>query len=62
MHTWVDGWDWLWMTLTMGIWLIVLGAVIFIAVRLTQRPPKSLAPTDEGRLHLPHPSSGYSTL
>ena len=34
MHTWVEGWDWLWMTLMMGFWLVVLGAVIFIAVRL----------------------------
>ncbi len=39
MHTWMDGWDWLWMTLTMGFWLVVLGAVIYIAVRLAQRPP-----------------------
>lgn len=38
MH-WMDGWDWLWMTLMMGFWLVVLGAVIFIAVRLAQRPP-----------------------
>jgi hypothetical protein len=26
MHTWVSGWDWLWMTLMMGFWLVVLGA------------------------------------
>jgi hypothetical protein len=39
MHTWVSGWDWLWMTLMMGFWLVVLGAVIFVAVRLAQRPP-----------------------
>lgn len=39
MHTSIDGWDWLWMTLMMGFWLVVLGAVIFIAVRLAQRPP-----------------------
>jgi hypothetical protein len=38
MH-WMDGWDWLWMTLMMGFWLVFLGAVIFIAVRLAQRPP-----------------------
>ena len=38
-HTWMDGWDWLWMTLTMGFWLVFLGAVIYIAVRLAQRPP-----------------------
>ena len=45
MHTWVNGWDWLWMTLMMGFWLVVLGAVIFIGVRLAQRPPSK--PTAE---------------
>jgi hypothetical protein len=39
MHTWIDGWDWLWMTLMMGFWLVILGAVIYIAVRLAHRPP-----------------------
>ena len=39
MQTWVEGWDWFWITLLMGFWLVVLGAVIFIAVRLAQRPP-----------------------
>lgn len=38
MHAWVDGWDWVWMTLMMGFWLVILAAVIFIAVRLAQRP------------------------
>jgi hypothetical protein len=38
MHTWVSGWDWLWMTLIMGFWLVVLGAAVFVAVRLAQRP------------------------
>jgi heme/copper-type cytochrome/quinol oxidase subunit 2 len=32
-----DGWDWLWMTLTMGFWLVVLGVVVYVAVRLAQR-------------------------
>jgi hypothetical protein len=27
------------MTLMMGFWLVVLGAVIFAAVRFAQRPP-----------------------
>lgn len=41
MHAWVDGWDWVWMTLMMGFWLVVLAAVVFIAVRLAQpRPTK----------------------
>ncbi len=40
MHTtWMNGWDWLWMTLMMGFWLVVLGAVIYIAVRLAHRSP-----------------------
>jgi hypothetical protein len=39
MHTWIDGLDWLWMALMMGFWLVVLGAVIYIAVRLAQGPP-----------------------
>jgi hypothetical protein len=38
MHTWIDGWDWLGMTLMMGFWLVVLGA-FYIALRLGQRPP-----------------------
>ena len=32
-----DGWDWLWMTITMGVWLVALGAVVFVAARLAQR-------------------------
>ncbi len=40
MHTtWMNGWDWLWMTLMMGFWLVVLGAVIYIGVRLAHRSP-----------------------
>lgn len=39
MHGSVDGWDWLWMTLMMGFWVVALGVVVFLAVRLTQRPP-----------------------
>ena len=30
---WHDGWDWLWMTFVMGFWLLVLGVVIYLAVR-----------------------------
>jgi hypothetical protein len=32
------GWDWVWMTFMMGFWLIVFGAVVYVAVRLGQRP------------------------
>ena len=39
MHGWMDGSDWVWMTMMMGFWLVLLGAVVYIAVRLAQRPP-----------------------
>jgi hypothetical protein len=32
-----DGGDWLWMTLGMGLWLIVTGAVVYAAVTLANR-------------------------
>lgn len=34
---WHDGWDWVWMTFMMGFWVVVLGAVVYAAVRLAQR-------------------------
>lgn len=37
----MDGWDWLWMPFAMGLWLLVIGAVVYIAVRLAQRPPRA---------------------
>jgi hypothetical protein len=40
MHAWVDGWGWIWMTLMMGLWVVLIGAVVLIAVRLAQRSPK----------------------
>jgi len=39
MHAWIDGWDWVWMTFMMGFWVVLLGAVVYVAVRLAQRPP-----------------------
>ncbi len=38
MHD-MAGWDWIWMTFMMGFWIALLGAVVYIAVRLAQRPP-----------------------
>ena len=35
----VDGWDWLWMTFGMTFWIVLIGVVVFVAVRLAQRPP-----------------------
>ena len=37
---WMDGWDWAWMSFMMVFWVVVLGAVIYAAVRLAQRPPR----------------------
>jgi heme/copper-type cytochrome/quinol oxidase subunit 2 len=39
MYHWMDGWNWLWMSSVMVFWLVVLGAVIYVAVRLANRPP-----------------------
>jgi heme/copper-type cytochrome/quinol oxidase subunit 2 len=39
MHS-IDGADWLWMSFMMVFWLVVLGAVVYAAVRLAQRPPR----------------------
>jgi heme/copper-type cytochrome/quinol oxidase subunit 2 len=40
MHAWVDGWGWFWMTLMMGLWVVLIGAVVYVAVRFAQRSPK----------------------
>jgi hypothetical protein len=39
VHGWMDGWDWVWMSFMMVFWVGVLGAVVYAAVRLAQRPP-----------------------
>ena len=37
----MDGWDWLWMTFGMGLWIVLIGAVVYVAVRLAQRSPNA---------------------
>lgn len=41
--SWGSGGDWLWMTLLMLVWLVVLGGLVYAAVRLAlqheHRPP-----------------------
>jgi hypothetical protein len=37
---WMNGWDWVWMTFMMVFWVVLLGAVIYAAVRLALRPPR----------------------
>jgi hypothetical protein len=39
MHAWMNGWDWVWMTFMMSFWVVLLGAVVYIAVKLANRPP-----------------------
>jgi hypothetical protein len=34
----MNGWDWIWMTFMMVFWIAVLGGVVYLAVRLAQRP------------------------
>lgn len=41
MHAWIDRSDWIWMTAMMGLWLVLLGGVVYLAVRLAKRPPSS---------------------
>ena len=42
---WNSGWDWLWMILMVLLWGVVLGGVVYAAVRLAlqhqQKPPLS---------------------
>jgi hypothetical protein len=35
----MEGFDWFWMTLMMGFWLIAIGTVVYVAVRLATRRP-----------------------
>ena len=39
MSQWMDGWSWLWMSFMMAFWVVALGVVIYVAVRLANRPP-----------------------
>jgi hypothetical protein len=40
MPVWMNDWGWFWMTFMMVFWVVLLGAVVFVAVRLAQRPPR----------------------
>jgi hypothetical protein len=39
MH-WMDGFDWVWMTLIGVFWIVFAGAVLYVAARVLQRPPR----------------------
>ena len=34
----MGGWDWLWMSLAPMIWIVLIGVVVFVAVRLASPP------------------------
>ena len=36
-HGYVDGWDWVWMTTMVGIWIVLVGTLVYSPVRLAQR-------------------------
>ena len=36
----MHGVDWLWMTLGMGFWVVLIGVAVYAAVRLAQRPSR----------------------
>ena len=39
MHNWMNSWNWFWMSFMMIGWIVVLGGIVYAAVRLAQRPP-----------------------
>lgn len=39
MYGWMDGWDWVWMTAMMTTWVVLIGVVVYLAVKLARRPP-----------------------
>lgn len=38
MH-WMNEWGWAWMTFMVVFWVVLLGAVVYVAGRLGQRSP-----------------------
>ena len=34
----MDGWDWLWMSFAPVVWIILVGVVVYVAVRLANTP------------------------
>ena len=32
MHRWINGWDWVWMTAMMSVWLVIIGGLVYSVV------------------------------
>lgn len=41
MYESMHDWGWFWMSFMMVFWIVLLGAIVYVAVRLGQRPPSS---------------------
>ena len=39
MYHWMDSGGWFWMTFMMFVGIVLLGAVVYVAVKLAKRPP-----------------------
>lgn len=39
MYHWMDSGGWFWMTFMTVFWVVLLGAVVYVAVKLAKRPP-----------------------
>lgn len=44
---WNSSWDWLWITLMMVFWVIVLGGVVYAAVRMAIRHDRPHEPLSQ---------------
>ena len=41
MYHWMDGSGWFWMTFMTVFWVALIGAVVYVAVRLGSRPRRN---------------------
>ena len=44
MHSWMSDWGWVWMSFMIAFWILIVGAVVYAAVRLGQRAPDDTRP------------------
>jgi hypothetical protein len=39
MYHWMSGWGGFWMTFMMVLWIALWGGVVYVAVKMANRPP-----------------------
>jgi hypothetical protein len=54
MMYWSDGWAWFWMIPMMLLWVLVLGVVVYAAVRLANRNPQQKLTSSSNRARPPN--------